>query len=217
MTRTFLFSRPLLALLLLPGFSCRAAPATPESIYRAVIGDLASSSGTGLNPQTLERQFVRYERVLAWADEGSLVTTDDYLFAALTLTTSDDVQHLLRAKELAIEAAELGEERGFTVQAHATDRLMVVRHEPFQRYGTERVYDPLLKRFRLYPVDPTMTDAVRRSMGVPTLAQLLLEVDALNESEGTRRLRNELENGHRPSGTETPKHPVDEVLRRKDE
>lgn len=217
MIRTLPFPRPLWVLLLLPLVGCRSGPHTPEGLYRAVIGDLDSTGGKGLRPQILERQSQRYERVMVWADEGSLVTTDDYLFAALTLTTSDHPRHLLRAQELAIQAVELGEERGFTVQAHATDRLSVTRRERYQRYGTVIIYEPALKRHQLYPVDPTTTDALRRSMGVPSLAQLLDEVDALNESQITRRLRGEIQDGDLPSGNETPKHAVDEVTRPRDE
>lgn len=216
MTRTLPFPRPLWALLLFPSIGCRSAPPTPESTYRAVISDLDSSRGGGLRPQTLARQTERFERVLAWADDESLVTTDDHLFAALTLTLSDQPPHLVRAQELAIRAAELGEERGFTVQAHATDRLMVLRHERYQRYGTVIIYEPFLRRHQLYPVDPTTTDAIRRSMGVPTLAQLLVEVDVLNGSEITRRLRGEIQDGELPPGNETPRYPVDEITGQRD-
>lgn len=217
MTLTLPFPRPFWALLLLPALGCRSLPDTPEGIYRAVIGDLDSSRGKGLRQETLDHQTVRYERVLAWAEEGSLVTTDDYLFAALTLTTSDDPQHLIRAQELATRAAELGEDRGFTVQAHATDRLLVTRRARYQLYGTVIIYEPFLKRHQLYPVDPTTTDAIRRSMGVPSLAQLLVEVDTLNESEITRRLRGEIQDGDMPTGNETPTYSVDEITRREDD
>ena len=118
---------------------------------------------------------------------------------------------------LIIRAAELGEERGFTVQAHATDRRMVLRHERYQRYGTVIIYEPVLRRHQLYPVDPATTDAIRRTMGVPSLAELLVEVDALNESKITRRLRGEIEEVDTRTGNEIPKHPVDEVTRPKDD
>jgi len=193
LTRTLPFTRPFWALLLLPGLGCHSAPDTPEDVYRAVIGDLDSAGGKGLREETLEDQIERYELVLAWADEGSLVTTDDYLFSALTLTTSDDLEHLKRARELAVQAADMGEDRGFTVQAHATDRLLVTQRARYQLYGTVIIYEPALGRHQLYPVDPSTTDAIRRSMGVPSLAELLVGVDALNESELTERLRSKIE------------------------
>ena len=106
---------------------------------------------------------------------------------------------------------------GFTVQAHATDRLLVTRRARYQLYGTVIIYEPALKRHQLYPVDPSTTDAIRRSMGVPSLAQLLVEVDELNDSEITRRLRGEIEDVDLESSNEKTMHPVDEVTRRNDD
>ena len=111
----------------------------------------------------------------------------------------------------------MGEDRGFTVQAHATDRLLVSRRARYQLYGTVIIYEPALRRHQLYPVDPTTTDAIRRSMGVPSLALLLDEVDALNASEITKRLRGEITEIDLQTGNEIPTHSVDDVTGPKDD
>jgi hypothetical protein len=50
-----------------------------------------------------------------------------------------------------------------------------------QRYGTQYVYEPVLKGWRLYPIDPRTTDAERKAMGVPPLDELKKAEDLLNQ------------------------------------
>jgi len=127
----------------------------------------------------LDRQTARYQLVHEWHADGAIVSTSDYLWCAAALVTSDEVSDLKLAHELALKAAELGEARGFTVQAEATDKLLVRRGKP-QRYGTQYVFETIHQRWKLFPVDPRTTDVERRSMGIPPLAELMGKVDAMN-------------------------------------
>ena len=60
-----------------------------------------------------------------------------------------------------------------------------------QPYGTQIVWVPVLRGWRLYPVDAATTDADRAAMGIPTLAELESYVEIQNQSEFTKRIRGE--------------------------
>lgn len=182
--------RGLLAMALLAACSA-PAPKTPRALYDDVLADLGGEEVGGLEGKVLERQEERYDLVREWLEEGRIVTAKDHLWCAGALVESDSAEHLQLAHELALRAAELGDERGFTLEAYATDKLLVDAEAPYQRYGTVIVYSPVLERFELYPVDPRTTDTIRRSVGVPPLEQLLAEVASLNEQSIARRLRGE--------------------------
>lgn len=172
--------------------ACHApAPKTPRALYDDVLKDLGGPGVGSFDARLIERQNERYALVVKWIEEGRVVTAEDHLWCAGALVESDSSEHLQLAHDLALRAAELGDERGFTFEAYATDKLLVDAEAPFQRYGTVIVYSPVLERFELYPVDPRTTDTLRKSVGVPPLEQLLAEVASLNEQSITRRLRGE--------------------------
>lgn len=189
------------SLLLLPLLADCAAP-NAERLYLTVRRDLEGVGG--LDAAVLERQERRYAKFVSWSEEGLLETAEDHLWAAAALSTSDLTEHLTLAQALALKAAEMGEERAFTVQALATDRLLWKQGLP-QRYGTQIVYEPVLQEWRLYEVDPLTTDEVRKAMGVPPLAELLANVEELNQGgDVTEALRRA--NVEWPDPTEEPSH-----------
>jgi len=186
-------TRTLFPLLLVTLGACQSAePKNPKALYDSVLKELSVSDRGGFEAETISKQEERFILVLRWLEEGRVSTAEDYLWCAGALVESDEFEHLQLAHELALQAAELGDKRGFTMEAYATDKLLVDAEAPYQRYGTVIIYSPVLERFELYPVDPTTTDTIRRSVGVPPLAELMKEVEELNETDLTERLRGEV-------------------------
>jgi len=172
--------------------SCRSMPDHPRAMYEAVMRDLGGSRAGGFDSEVLERQRERFARIEQWAREGELESAEDYLWSAGALAESDESRQLELAHTLALQAAEMGDARGFTIGAYAEDKILVDAAAPCQRYGTVIVFQPVLERYELYPVDPLTTDAVRHAMGVPSLAELQAQVEALNQEPIAARLRGEL-------------------------
>jgi hypothetical protein len=161
----------------LAGAGCQLPPNTPKELHAQVLDDF--QSGGGMNREALARQAERYRLVHDWHAAGTLVSADDSFWASAALVTSDDPADLTLARDLALMAAELGDKRGFIVQAEATDRLLMIQAKP-QRYGTQYVFEPVHQRWKLYPVDPLTSDIERRAFLIPPLAELMREVDKLN-------------------------------------
>ncbi len=157
--------------------ACQLPPPTPSQLLAEVLEDF--EGGGGLRSVSLERQTERYAMVHTWHAQGTLISAEDHLWSAAALVTSDKPADLVLAGELALLAAELGDARGFTVQAESTDKLLLSAGKP-QRYGTQFIYEPVLERWKLYPMDATTSDAERRAMGVPPLAELMQRVNELN-------------------------------------
>lgn len=111
--------------------------------------------------------------------QGAELKALDELHAALVLVESDRPEDLEAAMMIALKAAENGENRGFRVAAEAQDRLLVKRGMA-QRYGTQFVWEPVNRIWRLYPVDPRTTDAERKAMGVPVMSELKAREAKLN-------------------------------------
>ena len=59
---------------------------------------------------------------------------------------------------------------GLWLTAATWDRWLMQAGQP-QRFGTQYQFDPATKKMRLYPVDPSVTDAERERWGFPPLAE----------------------------------------------
>jgi len=172
--------RPLTLLFCLTLVASCAAPIVPRTLYSQTMDDLSKNSGTGgLRAASLERQERRIKRVRAAFEQGEFETKDDFFWSAALLATSDKTDDLELSHELALLAAELGEDKAFRIAAEATDLLHLKRGEP-QRFGTQVVYDPFGKTWQLYPTDPRTTDAERAAHGVAPMAELLARARGLN-------------------------------------
>lgn len=181
-----------LALLTLLASACHAPrPDQLESIYYDALADYTRDDGTGaLQKGVLERQDRRLATVRAFVARDELETAEQYLFAAAILVTGDSVDDLVKAHELALHSAELGDDRALSVAAEAADKV-ALKHGIPQRYGTQYVYEPVTERWRLYALDPETTDTEREAMGVPPLAELRARVDELNAGPLAQRIRRE--------------------------
>ena len=139
--------------------------------------DIRDSKG---ERELAERQASRIARVHEIVAANDLESARDHLEAAAILVASDETGDLELAERLAREAARRGEDLGFRVLAEAIDKQLVKRGQ-LQRYGTQYAYEPAIGRWRLYPIDLRTTDAERKAMGVPPLAEIQAREKRLNE------------------------------------
>jgi hypothetical protein len=151
-----------------------------SGIYSDFRSDIERHAGVPHDDAAIERQNERAEKVKKIVDANGLKTTEDYFEASLILVQTDDVEMLKLSENLALKAAEMGDKRGFRIAAEAQDRQLV-RVGLAQRFGTQYIYEPVLRGWRLYPYDPRTTDAERQAMGVPPLAELLKGEETLNQ------------------------------------
>jgi hypothetical protein len=131
-----------------------------------------------------ERRRARIAEVRALEAAGGIEGAEDHLHAAAIVSASDALEDLDLAEKLALEAARLGEDRGFRVAAEAIDRRQLKLGLP-QRFGTQYVWDPVAEGWKLYAIDPRTSDAERAAMGVPPMAELLEAERRLNETGPT--------------------------------
>jgi hypothetical protein len=176
-----------IAALLLSSFSiaCRSSSSSAniERMYtdlREEIGDMRLSTH---DTDFWIHQQQRLKETRRLVSENRITTAVDHLYAAVILVETDSEADLDSAHTQALLAAEQGETRGFRVAAEATDKLCVKRGL-VQRFGTQYVYEPVLKAWRLYPFDPNTTDAERKAMGVESMAELREREKLLNEITG---------------------------------
>ncbi len=178
-----------LALLFVSAAGCTSSSPknqTMEELYLSSMRDLASEDGMGgLSPKVQERQEKRLQAARkAWLDE-KLETAEDHLWCAAVLSGSDDMADLALAHRLALSAEEMGEPRGLPLSAELVDKQLLKRGEP-QRYGTQLVFDPFLRRYRMWDLDPDTTDAERRAVGLPPLEELLARAEEADRDLGER-------------------------------
>lgn len=143
-----------------------------------------SREGSGRQARDEE---ARRARVLELIDAGQLRTPMDGFHAAAILRTSDDLDILTMAQDLAFDAAEAGIDQGLPLAAEIIDRGLMIQQLP-QMYATQFAYDPINNKWFLWDMDPTVTDADREYMGVPSMADALLRLERLNDPEALKAM-----------------------------
>ena len=113
----------------------------------------------------------RIEATLDIVDHAGLRQPHDYLHAAAVLLESSRGTEVGRAVSLTRRALELDPDllELRPLHAQAVDRQLLLQGKP-QKFGTQSVRDG--EKFRLYRVDPEVTDSERKLWGVPPLAEL---------------------------------------------
>ncbi len=171
--------------LLLAALAALAGCRSPSTSLRGLAQDqrddvLTPLQGTEDAEALKKRSLERAERVRVLLGEKGVGSAADHYYAALVLVQCPREADLELAQVQALEAAKLGEPHGFRVAAEAQDKLLL-RRGMMQRYGTQFVWEPVLRAWRLHPIDPRTSDAERHAMGVPPLAELKQQEAALNQ------------------------------------
>jgi hypothetical protein len=164
--------------------ACSSTSGRIGRMYAALQADVGRSGSDAMPAAKLsERNAARATDVREMVAKGEVKSARDRFESAVLLVETDDPENLALAERLALEAVASGEKLGSRVAAEAADKQLVKRHLP-QRYGTQYEWVPVLQAWRLYSVDPTTTDAERRAMGVPPLAELVEGEKRLNAPKG---------------------------------
>ena len=178
-TLTILFALPLLFAAAL-STGCASPSSTLVQMYASLHEDVSTPHPDNHDRQMFaSRQESRIKKVHALLEQKKVVTPQDHLWAAVILVETDSMADLKTSYELALEAARLGEDRGFRVAAEAFDKQLL-KQGMLQRYGTQYVWEPVLEAWRLYPLDPRTTDVERKAMGVEPLEELKKKEALLN-------------------------------------
>jgi hypothetical protein len=125
----------------------------------------------------------RRARVLELLAAGAVATPQDRFHAAMILQHTglrfcDGVlqslspENYLLAHHLFRSAYQAGLQEARYFVAASIDRFLSFT-AGYQRFGTNRVFDPNTGQEMLVPIDRATTDAERAEYGVPSLAQLL--------------------------------------------
>lgn len=122
----------------------------------------------------------RRARVQTLLTEQSDMDAEDWYHAALIFQHGDALDEIWQAHILALRAAEAGFTPARWLAAAALDRWLMYQGQP-QRYGTQFVPDGT--RFRLWDVDPAMTDSERAAWDVPSLARQIERAEEMSLTE----------------------------------
>ena len=128
------------------------------------------------------RDAGRLRRIKAIYQSNGLGTAKDYANAALVLQHSSEANDFLLAHEMCVVSILKGDKDAAWLAAASEDRFLMNLKRP-QRFGTQYRADgkgPLY----LYAVDPQVTDAIRRGMQTPTLAEAKARVKLMQEQFG---------------------------------
>jgi hypothetical protein len=115
------------------------------------------------------RDEARLKRVKELYSQNQLQTGNDYFNAALILQHSSTPEDYLLSHELCVVA--ISKKGGVeSLAAASEDRFLMSIGRP-QRFGTQYKSDGPNQPYRLYKIEPGVTDQLRRTMNVPSLAE----------------------------------------------
>ena len=125
------------------------------------------------------RDAARLKRVKELYAQNQLHTGNDFFNAALILQHGNTPEDYLLAHELAVVA--ISKKPGLNSLAAVTeDRFLMTIGRP-QRFATQYRTEGPNQPYRLYKVDPAVTDELRRLMMVPSLAEAQAREAELNK------------------------------------
>jgi len=117
------------------------------------------------------RDEARRKQVLAWLQQGKIVTANDFYNAAMIYQHGDNVADYRIANALATVSMTLNPENKHAKWLYAAswDRLLMNSGKP-QWFGTQYRFNPKTERFELYAVDlDAVSDQQREEFNVPDL------------------------------------------------
>jgi hypothetical protein len=149
-------------------------------LYNEDQGDREPAGGKPINWAIVgPRDRAREARVKALFESGEIRSGKDYHRAAMVLQHAATPDDYLLAHEFCVVALAQGEREARWLAAATEDRFLMNIDRP-QRFGTQyrSSGDGPMK---LYRVGPGVTDALRKEMGVPTLAEARDREALMNE------------------------------------
>jgi hypothetical protein len=156
-------------------------PRTLDDAYEVTLAARTSVGFNAHGEQTTERLEAGRAVVRELWEAGEVRSPEEHVRVAFVLVSSRDLGDLDLAHKIAWEAGELGDQRGWPLAAEALDRALFLQGDN-QRFGTQFVYEPVLARWILYPIDPATSDAERQRFGIPPLSALRAYEARLNQS-----------------------------------
>ena len=114
-----------------------------------------------------EQRELKVKQLLA---AGSLVSGADYYHAAMVLQHATSPDDYLLAHDLCVIAISKGENKAKWLAAASMDRFLINIGRP-QRFGTQFQSKRSFKPPMLVSVDPSVPDALRKELDVPTLEE----------------------------------------------
>ncbi len=152
-------------------------------LYKEDQADRTPPAGKEIDWHTVsERDHAREARVKELYRANQLKTGADYYHVAMILQHAPAPEDYLLAHELCVVAISKGEERAKWLAAASEDRFLMNIGRP-QRFGTQFRSDGPNAPFRLYKVDESVTDELRRELKVPSLAESKKREAMLNEKK----------------------------------
>ena len=161
--------------------SADAAPRDNEELKR-----LRDEDQSDRAPATIDwtvvapRDRARLKRVKELFAADALHTANDYVRSALILQHGEATDDILLAHEFCVAAMVLGknDRESASLAAAAEDRFLMKIGRP-QRFATQFIKDST-GPWRLHPVADDVTDALRRVMAEPSLAEATARVAEMN-------------------------------------
>jgi hypothetical protein len=114
-----------------------------------------------------EQREIRVKELLSI---GGLGSGTEYYHAAMILQHASTPSDYLLAHDLCVIAISKGEDKAKWLAAASLDRFLVSVGRP-QRFGTQFYSNKSFLPPKLAPIDPSVTDTLRRELDVPTLEE----------------------------------------------
>lgn len=149
-----------------------AAPRDNEELRRLRDEDQRDRAPEAIDwTMVTPRDHARLKRVKELFAADALHTANDYVRSALILQHGETTEDILLAHEFCVAAMVLGknDRESASLAAAAEDRFLMKAGRP-QRFGTQFTKDGA-GPWRLHPIGDGVTDALRRVMAVPSLAE----------------------------------------------
>jgi len=139
-------------------------------LFREDQGDRTSKDGKPIDWKVVDaRDKAREQRVKELYANNQLHTGADHYHVAMVLQHASAPEDYLLAHELCVVAISKGDERAKWLAAASEDRFLMEIGRP-QRFATQ-FRSVGNSPMRLYQTDQGVTDELRRTLNVPTLAQ----------------------------------------------
>ena len=128
-----------------------------------------------------QRDLRRRQKVAELLLSNALHTGEDFYQGAVIFHHSDNLDDLEKAKDLAQKSSNLNFNKAKWLYAAISDRISFVNGQP-QKYGTQFFKKNAQSRWKLHPVDLTVTDEERAEYNVPNLNETKKQINKLNQN-----------------------------------